>query len=132
VPEALAQEITRLRTLDQTLENSGGMSARFFEREDAARQATQGNRDSTVLYRSIDENFGGSGERARRSRTDGSDDNPAYRTLTLDPVDDYAGVPETVQNGFARPPGVYDASARDREEGVRRGLGLGSQNPAYR
>ena len=116
VPEALAQEIVRLRTLDQTLENRGGMSARFIEKEDPTRSRAEPH------YRSLDESVGSSGKKRY---------GPEQQYLRMEEQDSmYQGVPDAV-SGLAKPPGTYDHGI-DKEEGVRKGLGLGEHNPVYR
>lgn len=106
VPEGLAQDITRLRTLDQELENSGGMRARMLERSGPTGQGAE------PLYRSVDENSNG---------TLGRRDDERQYLRAEEPSDAYSGA------GLARPPGANE-SDQDKEDGVRKGLGLGNNN----
>lgn len=112
VPEGLAQDIVRLRTLDQELENSGGMRASMREREDPTRQA------NNPMYRSLDASVDAAG--ARRA-------GPEQQYLRMEePANVYQGA----SSGLAQPPGAQ-TSASDKHDGVRKGLGL-SENPMYR
>jgi hypothetical protein len=75
------------------------------------------------MYRSLDESIGGGSAKKR--------DGPDQQYLRMDePGELYQGVPDAV-TGLAKPPGVYDRGA-DKEDSVRKGLGLGHDNPAYR